>query len=71
MDKISWLAKQIIRLNAKQEPKYLLTVFETVIVPERIKRDFFDLQRLYNLYVTNQEAKENDLLKSINFSSFC
>jgi hypothetical protein len=49
----------------------LLLIFETFIAKGKVKKDYFDLCKMRNILITDQEAKEMDLKTSLDGTTLC
>lgn len=68
---IQWLLQSILRLRDTQSVGYLLVIFETFIAKAKVKKDYFDLCKMRNILITDQEAKEMDLNNSLGSTTLC
>lgn len=68
---IQWLLQSILGLRDTQSVGYLLVIFETFIAKAKVKKDYFDLCKMRNILITDQEAKEMDLKNSLGSTTLC
>jgi len=68
---VEWMLRSILGLKENQSVSYLLLIFETFIAKGKVKKDYFDLCKMRNILITDQEAKEMDLKTSLDGTTLC